>query len=122
VTEQTNTDIEWRPEILVKRYRGGHLIEHRYFDDAEAVADTIEAWEAHLEPEGEIIDVEPHPPRAIIDLLRAIADALELERPLAMSQPFPHLRLQLVAEATEPTKPKRGELTLLWQELAHPGA
>ena len=63
----------------------------------------------------------PHPPEAIVDLLRAIADAIEQERPVAMQHPLPHIRLELVTEGTESSQSERGELRLLWHELAHPG-
>jgi hypothetical protein len=72
-------------------------------------------------PSGELVVVEPHPPQVIVELFRAIADALEEERPLAMPHPFRHIRLQLATEGTETTTSRRGELSLLWQELAHPG-
>ena len=38
-----------------------------------------------------------------------------------MPHPFPHIRLQLATEGTAPAPPGRGELNLLWQELANPG-
>ena len=65
--------------------------------------------------------VEPHPPEEIVALLRAIADAIEQERPLSMPHPFPQLRLQFVTEGAASAPPMRGELRLLWQEQAHPG-
>jgi hypothetical protein len=112
---------QWAPEILVRLYRGDHLIEQQFCASAEAGARTIESWEASSEPQGERIVIEPHPPEAIVALLRAIADAIEQERPLAMPRPFPHIRLQLVTEGTEPADSKHGELRLLWMEQAHPG-
>ena len=57
----------------------------------------------------------------IVALLRAIADAIEREEPVAMPHPFPSIRLQLATDRTEAGKSTRGELRLLWQELAHPG-
>jgi hypothetical protein len=121
VTDQPTTSTEWAQEILVKHYRGGHLIEQRHCDDPRAAAGIVESWEARPTPDGERIVVEPHPPEAIVALLRAIANAIEQERPLAMAQPFPHLRLELVTEGPEQRDSRRGELKLLWQELGHPG-
>jgi hypothetical protein len=106
----------------VRVYRGGHLIEQRFCESAERAADVVESWEARQAPPGgELIVVEPHPPEMIVGLLRTIADAIEQEKPVAMPHPFPHLRLQLVTEGTEPGPPRHGELSLLWQEQAHPG-
>jgi hypothetical protein len=121
VTEHVTPVVEWSPEVLVRVYRGDHLIEQRFSDNPEAVGQIVESWEARPPPEGELIVVEPHPPETIVALLRAIADAIELERPLSMPHPFPHLRLQLVTEGAESAPPMRGELRLLWQEQAHPG-
>jgi hypothetical protein len=112
---------QWAPEILVRLYRGDQLIEQQFCPSAEASARTIESWEASSEPGGELIVIEPHPPEAIVALLRAIADAIEQERPLAMPRPFPQIRLQLVTEGSEPDDSKHGELRLIWMEQAHPG-
>lgn len=109
------------PEVLVRVYRGGHLIEQRFCDRAETVAGIVESWQARPPAEGELIVVEPHPSEEIVTLLRAIADAIEQERPIAMQHPLPHLRLQLVTEGVDPTSSPRGELSLIWQEQAHPG-
>ena len=83
--------MEWSPEVLVRVYRGDHLIEQRHSDSPEAVAQIVESWEARPPPEGERIVVEPHPPEEILTLLRTIADAIEQERPLSMPHPFPPL-------------------------------
>jgi hypothetical protein len=121
VTRQGTPVAQWSPEILVRVYRGDHLIEQRFCESPETVAQIVESWEARPSPEGELIVVEPHPPEAVVALLRAIADAIEQERPLSMQHPFPHLRLQLVTDRSDPKRPKQGELHLLWQEQAHPG-
>jgi hypothetical protein len=121
VTETATIKEEWNPEVLVRVYRGGHLIEQRFCESPESVANVVESWEAQPPPTGELIVVEPHPPEVIVDLLRAIADAIEQERPVAMQHPFPHIRLELVTEGAEPSQSKRGELCLLWHELGHPG-
>jgi hypothetical protein len=117
VTEQVTSVAEWVPEVLVRVYRGGHLIEQRFCESAEAAAAVVESWEARqAPPEGELIAIEPHPPETIVALLRTIADAIEQERPDTMPHPFPHLRLLLVTEGTEPGPPRRGELSPLWQQ------
>ena len=121
VTEQSKTSTDWAPQILVKHYRGGHLVEQRHCDDPQSLGDIVEAWEARSTSDGELIVVESHPPEAIVDLLRAIADAIEQERPLPMAHPFPHVRLELVTESDQRPGARRGQLTLLLQELAHPG-
>ena len=121
MTEQAASAEEWVPEVLVRVYRGGHLIEQRFCESPESVGDLVESWESGLPATGEVIVVEPHPPEVIVALLRAIADAIEQERPVPMQHPFPHIRLQLATEGAEPTQPRRGELRVLWQELAHPG-
>ena len=121
MTETAKVEAEWVPEVLVRVYRGGHLIEQRFCDNPESVAEIVESWEATAPPAGELIMIEPHPPQVIVGLFRAIADAIEQERPVAMPQPFPHIRLQLLTNGTRSGKPSQGELRLLWQELAHPG-
>jgi hypothetical protein len=121
VNEHVTATEEWVPHVLVRRYRGGHLIEQRTCESPEAVADLVETWEAEPSPKGETIAVEPHPPEVIVGLLRAIADAVESGQPVPMRRPFPHVRLQLVTEGSERGVPGQGELKLLWQELAHPG-
>jgi hypothetical protein len=121
VTDRPTSVEQWAPEILVRLYRGDHLIEQQFCDSAEAGARAIETWEAQSVPGGELIVIEPHPPEAIVALLREIADAIEQERPLAMPRPFPRIRLQLVTQGTEPADSKLGELRLLWMEQAHPG-
>lgn len=121
MTEGATSTEEWAPEVLVRVYRGGHVIEQRFCTSPESVADFVESREAHPPPAGEMIVVEPHPPEAIVVLLRAIADAIEQGRPVAMPHPFPHIRLELVTEETEPSPPRQGEFRLLWQNLAHPG-
>jgi hypothetical protein len=121
VTEPTSVAERWVPEVLVRVYRGDHLIEQRFCDSAETVAGIVESWQAHPPAEGELIVVEPRPSEAIVALLRAIADAIEQERPVAMQHPLPHVRLQLATEGTEPGSSGRGQLGLLWQEQAHPG-
>jgi hypothetical protein len=121
VTDHTTTADQPVPEILVTVYRGGHLVEQRYCQDPETVANIVESLESSPPPDGELLVVEQDSPQMIVALLRAIADAIEQQRPLRTSHPFPHLRLQLATEATEPTRETRGELLLLWQEQAHPG-
>jgi hypothetical protein len=121
MTKQAAVAEEWVPEVRVRVYRGGHLIEQRFCESPESVAQLVESREAQPPPTGELIVVKPHPPEAIVALLRAIADAIEQQRPVAMPHPFPHIRLQLKTERTEPSKPSHGELSLLWQELSHPG-
>jgi hypothetical protein len=121
MTEQATSAEEWAPEVLVRVYRGGHLIEQRFCESPESVAHLVESWEARPPPAGELIVVEPHTPEVIVALMRAIADAIEQERPVAMPHPFPHIRLQLATAGTEPDRARQGELRLLWQELAHPG-
>ena len=121
VSEHATSTEEWAPEVVIRVYRGGHLIEHRFCDDPEAVAKLVESWASRPPPAGGLIVVEPHPPQTIVALLRVIADAIEEERPVAMPHPFPHIRLQLATEETESAPSGRGELSLLWQELAHPG-
>ena len=106
---------------MVRTFRGGHLIEQRFCESVEAVAELVETHESHPPSAGELITVEPHPPEVIVELLRAIADAIEQERPVAMAHPFPHIRLQLVTEGSETSRPTRVELRLLSQEQAHPG-
>ena len=108
------------PEILLKHYRGGHLIEQRH-GDLRAVADFVESWEAKQSTDGELIVVEPHPPETIVALLREIADAIEQQRPLVINEPFPQVRLQLVTAGHERSRSGRAELKLLWQEQSHPG-
>lgn len=112
---------DWAPEVLVRTYRGGHLIEQRFCDNPESVAQIVESWEAQPPATRGSIVVEPHPPQVIVALLRAIADAIEQERPVAMPHPIPPVRLQLVTEGSEPSPSKNGELRLLWQDLSHPG-
>jgi len=121
MTEEAHIETEWVPEVLVRVYRGGHLIEQRIGESPESVAQIVESWEAKPPSTGELIVVEPHPPEVIVALLRAIADAIEREEPVAMPHPFPPIRLQLATDRTESGKSTRGELRLLWQELAHPG-
>lgn len=121
MTELKTAAEQWAPEVLVRIYRGGHLIEQRFCDSAESVAGIVESWEAHPPTDGGLLVVEPHPTEAIVELLRAIADAIEQERPLALDHPLPPVRLQLVTEGAQPTSARRGELALLWQEQAHPG-
>jgi hypothetical protein len=121
MTSDATASETWAPEILVRVYRGDHLIDQRFSNDPETAARNIEYWEAQAPPAGTRIVVDPHPPEAIIALLRAIADALEEERPVAMRHPFPHVRLELATEGTEPTSSRRGQLRLIFQELAHPG-
>jgi hypothetical protein len=121
VSEHITATNEWLPHVLVRRYRGSHLIEQQFCESPEAVANVVEAWEAEPSRTGELIAIEPHPPEVIVALLRSIADAIEMGQPVAMRQPFPNIRLQLVTEGTEHGEPKLGELRLLWQELAHPG-
>jgi hypothetical protein len=121
VKEKAHPVEEWVPEFLVRRYRGDHLIEHQFSDSPETVGGMIESWEASSGQPGAVIVAEPHPPEAIVTLLRAIADAIEQERPVAMPRPFPRIRLQLVTEGVEPDRAGAGELRLLWHELAHPG-
>jgi hypothetical protein len=121
MTEHATTAEQWAPEVIVRIYRGGHLIEQRFCESPESVAEIIESREARGTPSGELIIVEPHPPEVIIAVLRAIADAIEEDRPVAMPSPFPHIRLQLLTEGTEATRPTHGELHLLLQDLAHPG-
>ncbi len=119
--EPTTSAEQWVPEVLVRTYRGDHLIEQRFCESPEAVADLVESWEARPDSAGGRIVVEPHPPEMIVALLRAIADAIEAEKPVAMSHALPHVRLQLVTEGTDPDRATRGELRLLWQELVRPG-
>lgn len=121
MTDPTSVAERWVPEVLVRVYRGDHLIEQRFCDSAETVAGIVESWQAHPSPEGELIVVEPRPSEAIVALLRAIADAIEQERPVAMQHPLPQMRLQLVTAGTEPGSSGRGQLSLLRQEQAHPG-
>ena len=121
MTEPTKVVEDWAPEVLVRVYRGSHLIEQRFCDSTDVAADIVESWEANPPAEGELIVVEPHPPEAIVALLRAIADAIEHERPVAMRHPLPNLRLELLTEGAQPGPSGRGELSLLWQEQAHPG-
>jgi hypothetical protein len=118
--DQSTAAEEWVPEALVRVYRGGHLIEQRVCSDPEKVAEIVESWEADPPPAGGEIVVKPYPPSAIVELLRAIADAIEQERPVPMHHPLPQLRLQLATEAIEPGA-TRSPLSLLVQELAHPG-
>jgi hypothetical protein len=121
MTEQAHVETDWAPEVLVRVYRGGHLVEQRFCESPESVAQIVESWEAQPLSTGELIVVEPHPPEVIVDLLRAVADAIEREEPVAMPHPFPPIRLQLATDRTTSGEPRRGELRLLWQELAHPG-
>ena len=121
MTQHAASVEECAPEVLVRVYRGGHLIEQRFCESPESVAETVVTRGSRPAPSGELIVVEPHSPEVIVALLRAIADAIEQERPMAMPHRFPPIRLQLVTEGTEPTEPSRGELRLLWQDLAHPG-
>ena len=121
MTEEAHIETEWVPEVLVRVYRGGHLVEQRFAESPESVAEIVESWQAKPLSTGELIVVEPHPPEVIVALLRAIADAIEREEPVKMPHPFPPIRLQLATDRTESGKSTRGELRLLWQELAHPG-
>ena len=109
------------PEVAVRVYQCDQLIEQRLAESPESAAHIVESWESRRSPTGERIVVEPQPPEAIVEVLRAVADALEQERPTAMPRPFPDIRVQLVTAGTETTPPKRAELRVLWRELAHPG-
>jgi hypothetical protein len=121
VNEKASPVDEWVPEVLIRLYRGNHLVEQQFCDSPEVVGGLIESWEARAAESGAVIVADPHPPEAIVALLRAIADALEQERPVAMPHPYPHVRLQLVTEPVEPDPAGAGALHLLWHELAHPG-
>jgi hypothetical protein len=121
VTETITSAAEWTPEFLVSIYQDGRLLEQRCCDSAERAANVVESWEAHPSPDGELVVIEPRPPEAVVALLRAIADAIEQERPTPMRRPLPQLRLQLATDGTRSGPPRRGELRLLWQQKAHPG-
>ena len=121
MTEPATSSQDWGPEVIVRIRRDGHLIEQRICEGSDSVAGVVESWLAGPPAPGDMIAVEPHPPSVIVSLLRAIADAIEQGRPVAMAHAIPHLRLELVTEPFEASQPGRGELRLLWQELAHPG-
>lgn len=111
---------KFAPEIVVRVYRDGRLIEQRFCNDEAKAAEIVESWGAVAGPEGEIVSVESYPPNDIVGVLRALADALERGEPVTMPHRFPPVRLQLVIEGTA-AKKRSGELYLLWQELSHPG-
>ena len=109
------------PEVAVRVYQGDQLIEQRFAESPNRPLTSLRSWRSRRSPTGQRIVIEPQPPEAIVEVLRAIADAIEQERPTAMPRPFPDIRVQLVTAGTETTPPKRAELRVLWQELAHPG-
>jgi hypothetical protein len=121
VTEQVTGSAARSSEVLVRVFRGEDLVEHQLGDNPEAVAEIVESWVARPPSAGGRIVVDPRPPDALVPLLRAIADAIEQERPLPMPDPSPQLRVQFVTDFSEARRPGGGELGLLWQEQAHPG-
>ena len=70
ITEHATNAEQWVPEVLVRVYRGGHVVEQRFCESPESVAEIIESREA-ARPTGELIVVEPHPPEVIIAVLRS---------------------------------------------------
>ncbi|WP_162941440.1 hypothetical protein [Desertimonas flava] len=121
MTDAVESAEGWAQVAYVSVAHDGPRIEQETCDGAESVARIVESWQAQQSPTVERIIIEPHPPELIVELLRAIADAIEREQPMPLSHPLPPLRLEMTAGSTTATPPGRVELRLLMRELAHPG-